>query len=104
MLWVVRPLLISSVICATSLLPPVAKTYFNSKLTNLQNLKKWSDSIETYLIKIARDALETVGAFMDDEDVIVTVLRGLPSEYAIIKGVIRAQAVTFSISDLQHFT
>lgn len=60
--------------------------------TNLQNLKKGSDSIETFLdkIKVARDALETIGVFMDDEDVIVTVLRGLPSEYAAIKGVIRA--------------
>lgn len=50
--------------------------------TNLQSLTKGGDSIETYLdkVKVARDALETVGVFMDDEDVIVTVLRGLPSE------------------------
>lgn len=60
--------------------------------TNLQSLRKGNDSIETYLdkVKVARDALETVGVFLDDEDVIVTVLRGLPSEYNAIKGVIRA--------------
>ncbi|KAK9928309.1 hypothetical protein M0R45_025452 [Rubus argutus] len=75
----------------------------SSAATSCANLKKGSDSIETYLdkIKVARDALATVGVFMDDEDVIVTVLRGLPSEYAAIKGVIRAQAVTSTISDLK---
>lgn len=71
--------------------------------TNLQSIRKGSDSIEVYLdkVKVARDALETVGVFLDDEDVIVTVLRGLPSEYNAIKGVIRAQAVTSTISDLK---
>lgn len=70
---------------------------------NLQSLRKGNDSIETYLdkVKVARDALETVGVFLDDEDVIVTVLRGLPSEYNAIKGVIRAQAVTSTLSDLK---
>lgn len=53
--------------------------------TNLQNLRKGSDNIETYLDKIkdARDALETVGVILDDEDIVVTVLRGLPSEFAL---------------------
>ncbi|PRQ21028.1 hypothetical protein RchiOBHm_Chr7g0234661 [Rosa chinensis] len=43
--------------------------------SNLHNLKKGNDSIETYLdkIKAARDALETVGVFLDDEDIVVTV-------------------------------
>ncbi|PRQ43851.1 hypothetical protein RchiOBHm_Chr3g0472821 [Rosa chinensis] len=47
--------------------------------SNLQNLRKRSDDIETYLdkVKIARDALETVGVTIDDEDIVVTVLRGL---------------------------
>ncbi|KAK9912821.1 hypothetical protein M0R45_036661 [Rubus argutus] len=57
--------------------------------TNLQNVKKGTDNIETYLdrIKAARDALATVGVFLDDEDIVVTVLRGLPSEFAAIKTV-----------------
>jgi hypothetical protein len=42
-----------------------------------------------------------VGVFLDDEDVIVTVLQGLPSEYNAIKGVIRAQSVPPTISDLK---
>ncbi|KAM5554367.1 hypothetical protein ABKV19_022642 [Rosa sericea] len=71
--------------------------------TNLQNLKKGNDDIEGYMdkIKAARDALETVGVFIDDEDVVVTVLRGLPSEYAAIKTVIRAQFVSCSIGELK---
>lgn len=58
--------------------------------TNLQNLRKGSDNIETYLDKIkdARDALETVSVILDDEDIVVIVLRGLPSEFAAIKTVI----------------
>lgn len=71
--------------------------------TNLQSLTKGADSIEVYLdkVKVARDALETVGVFLDDEDVVVTVLRGLPSEYNAIKGVIRAQAVSCSLGALK---
>lgn len=71
--------------------------------TNLQNLRKGSDNIETYLdrIKAARDALETVGVFLDDEDIVVTVLRGLPSEFAAIKTVIRAQYDSSSLPELK---
>lgn len=71
--------------------------------SNLQNLKKGSDSVETYLEKIkdARDALEIVGVFLDDEDVVVTVLRGLPPEYADIRTVIRAQFVSSTIAELK---
>ncbi|KAL6127770.1 hypothetical protein ACLB2K_071133 [Fragaria x ananassa] len=45
-----------------------------SKLkSNLQNLRKGADDIETYLDKIkeARDALETVGVQVDDENIVV---------------------------------
>ncbi|KAK9906054.1 hypothetical protein M0R45_000098 [Rubus argutus] len=71
--------------------------------SNLQGLKKGGDTIEVYLdkVKVARDALETVGVFLDDEDVVVTVLLGLPFEYNAIKGVIRAQVVPASINDLR---
>lgn len=71
--------------------------------TNLQNIKKGSDNIETYLdrTKAARDALETVGVFLDDEDIVVTVLRGLPSEFAAIKTVIHAQFVNSTLPELK---
>ncbi|XP_040367879.1 uncharacterized protein LOC121050787 [Rosa chinensis] len=70
--------------------------------SNLQNLKKGNDDIETYLdkIKAAKDALETVGVVVDDEDIVVTVLRGLPSEFAAIKTVIRTQS-SCSLSQLK---
>ncbi|KAL6190995.1 hypothetical protein ACLB2K_037388 [Fragaria x ananassa] len=71
--------------------------------SNLQNLKKGGDDIETYLdkIKVARDALETVGVQVDDKDIVVIVLRGLPSEFAAIKTVIRAQFVSCSLTELK---
>ncbi|GAB2274200.1 hypothetical protein Dimus_039072 [Dionaea muscipula] len=54
---------------------------------NLAQIKKGDDSIEVFLekIKTARDALTTVGATVDDEDLILTVLRGLPAEYGHAK-------------------
>jgi hypothetical protein len=60
----------------------------------LQRLKKGNDSIEVYLekVKSARDALTTVGVNMEDEDIVVTVLEGLPSDYTAIKTIIRTQA------------
>lgn len=54
-------------------------------------------------MKVVRDALETVGVFLNDEDVIVTVLRGLSSEYNAIKMVISAQAVSCTFGDLNTF-
>lgn len=59
-------------------------------------MKKGSDNFETYLdkVKAVRDALATVGVFPDDEDVVVTVLCGLPSKFAAIKTIIRAQYVS----------
>ncbi|KAM5580016.1 hypothetical protein ABKV19_009651 [Rosa sericea] len=71
--------------------------------SNLQNVKKGNDDIETYLdkIKAAKDALETVGVAIDDEDIVVTVLNGLPSEFAAIKTVIRAQFTCASLSQLK---
>ncbi|PRQ40037.1 putative transcription factor interactor and regulator CCHC(Zn) family [Rosa chinensis] len=71
--------------------------------SNLQNVKKGSDDIETYLdkIKAAKDALETVGVVIDDEDIVVTVLNGLPSEFAAIKTVIRAQFTCSPLSQLK---
>ncbi|XP_024186572.1 uncharacterized protein LOC112191456 [Rosa chinensis] len=71
--------------------------------SNLQNLKKGNNDIETYLdkIKAAKDALETVGVVTDDEDIVVTVLRGLPAEFTAIKTVIRAQFVSCSLGELK---
>ncbi|KAL6225205.1 hypothetical protein ACLB2K_004056 [Fragaria x ananassa] len=71
--------------------------------SNLQNLRKGSDDIETYLdiVNVARDALATVGVAVDDEDIVATVLRGLPAKYPPIKTVIRAQFVSCSLGELK---
>jgi 2-keto-3-deoxy-galactonokinase len=44
--------------------------------------------------------LEIIGVFMDDEDIAVIVLRGLPSKFAAIKTVIRAQFVSYTMGEL----
>lgn len=38
---------------------------------------------------------------MDDEDIMVIVLRGLPTEFAAIKIIIQAQFVSYSLSELK---
>ncbi|KAL6186278.1 hypothetical protein ACLB2K_042399 [Fragaria x ananassa] len=71
--------------------------------TDLQTIKKGSDSVDKYLlcVKHARDQLNSVGVSMLDEDVIVITLNGLPDEYAMIKTVIRAKDTSISFKDLR---
>lgn len=71
--------------------------------SNLQALKKGSDNIETFFdkIKVATDALATVGVFLDAEDIVDIILRGLPTEFVAIKAVIRAQFVCGSMPDIK---
>lgn len=80
---------------------PIRQNTLQLKST-LQNLKKGIDNIETYMdkIKAIRDVLATVGVFLDDEDIVVTVLRGLLLEYTAFKIVIKAQFVSCSMGEL----
>jgi hypothetical protein len=71
--------------------------------TNFQNLQKGSDSIDQYLlrVKIACDQLANVGVHMLDEDIIVTVLHGLPSKFATMKAIIRTKKSLVSLQELR---
>ncbi|KAL6144233.1 hypothetical protein ACLB2K_054928 [Fragaria x ananassa] len=67
---------------------------------SLCNIKKGLDSIDKYLFRVKSicDQLATMGVYMDDEDIVVSVLNGLPSEFATIKTVIRIKALSSSVS------
>nr|XP_011471076.1 PREDICTED: uncharacterized protein LOC105353520 [Fragaria vesca subsp. vesca] len=67
---------------------------------SLYKIKKDSDSIDRYLFRVKSicDQLATMGVYMDDEDIVVSVLNGLPSRFATIKTVIRIKALSSSVS------
>ncbi|KAB2603469.1 hypothetical protein D8674_004474 [Pyrus ussuriensis x Pyrus communis] len=70
---------------------------------DLQNIKKGPESIDLYLqrIKDCRDQLATAGVVISDEDIVIVALRGLPTEYNIIKSVIRGRENLVSLKELR---
>ncbi|KAB2602755.1 hypothetical protein D8674_003760 [Pyrus ussuriensis x Pyrus communis] len=69
--------------------------------TELQNIKKRSDSISEYpqKIKDARDHLAAAGIIFEDDDIIVLPLKGLTAEYNTFRCVIRGRENGISIKD-----
>ncbi|XP_062005893.1 uncharacterized protein LOC133723077 isoform X1 [Rosa rugosa] len=67
---------------------------------SLYNIQKGSDSIDRYLLRVKSicDQLATMGVYMDDEDMVVSILHGLPSEFATIKAVIRIKTLSSPVS------
>ena len=69
--------------------------------TDLQTIKKGTESIEKYLLKIkhARDQLSSVNVPIPDEDIIIVALNGLLEEYSMIKTFIRDRDTPMSLKD-----
>lgn len=61
----------------------VSRTSIFQMKSNLQSIKKGSDSISQYLhqIKEARDYLSAAGVLFADEDIVILALNCLPVEY-----------------------
>ena len=53
----------------------------------LHNVKKGSDSVDTYLqkIKVISDKLMAVGIFLDDEELLHVAIKGLPKEFSAFR-------------------
>ncbi|KAM2627714.1 hypothetical protein TB2_001132 [Malus domestica] len=77
-------------------------TIFQMK-SELQNIKKGSDSISMYLqmIKEARDHLAAAGVHFGDDDVVILTLNGLSSEYNTLRSIIRGRETVISMKDLR---
>jgi len=77
-------------------------TIFQMK-TELQNIKKGSDSVFVYLQKIkdARDHLAAAGVHFDDDDIIILALKGLPAEFNTFRCVIRGKENSISLKDFR---
>jgi hypothetical protein len=81
----------------------VSRTNIFQMKSNLQTIKKGSDSISQYLhrIKEARDYLSAAGVFFADEDIVILALNGLPTEYNTFRCVIRGRESVISLKDFR---
>ncbi|KAM1004535.1 hypothetical protein ACFX2C_004724 [Malus domestica] len=77
-------------------------TIFQMK-SELQNIKKGTDSISLYLqrIKEARDYLAAAGVMFADDDIVILTLNGLSSEYNTLRSIIRGRENVISMKDLR---
>ncbi|KAM2793631.1 hypothetical protein PS2_005143 [Malus domestica] len=81
----------------------VSKTSIFQMKSNLQTIKKGSDSVSQYLhrIKEARDYLFAAGVYFADEDIVILALNGLPSEYNTFRCVIRGRENVISLKEFR---
>ncbi|KAM1079132.1 hypothetical protein ACFX2B_013731 [Malus domestica] len=81
----------------------VSKTSIFQMKSNLQTIKKGSDSVAQYLQKIkeARDYLSAAGVYFVDEDIVILALNGLPPEYNTFRTVIRGRENVISLKEFR---
>ena len=68
----------------------------------LHNVKKGSNSVDTYLqkIKVISDKLMAVGIFLDDEELLHVTIKGLPKEFSAFRSAIRTRSTKLSFNEL----
>ena len=68
----------------------------------LHNVKKGSESVDTYLqkIKVISDKLMAVGIFLDDEELLHVAIKGLPREFSAFRSAIRTRSTRLSFDEL----
>ncbi|KAM1252139.1 hypothetical protein ACFX2J_040174 [Malus domestica] len=81
----------------------VSKTSIFQMKSNLQTIRKGSDSITQYLQKIkeARDYLSAAGVLFLDEDIVILALNGLLAEYNTFRTVIRGRESVISLKEFR---
>ncbi|KAM1697881.1 hypothetical protein ACFX2K_029411 [Malus domestica] len=81
----------------------VSRTSIFQMKSNLQTIKKGSDSVSKYLqrIKEARDYLSAAGVYFADEDIVFLALNGLPLKYNTFRCVIRGRESVISLKDFR---
>ncbi|KAJ6434811.1 hypothetical protein OIU84_000116 [Salix udensis] len=81
----------------------VSKTSIFQMKSNLQNIRKGTDSVSQYLLKIkeARDYLSAAGVYFADEDIVILVSNGLPSEYNTFRCVVRGRESVISLKEFR---
>ncbi|BBG95177.1 hypothetical protein Prudu_003650 [Prunus dulcis] len=81
----------------------VSRARINHLKTELQTAHKGADSIERFLLRLKHicDKLSSAGVPISDDDFMITVLNGLPSEYDMIKTVLIARDSVISLKDFR---
>ena len=81
----------------------VSKTSIFQLKSNLQNIRKGTDSISQYLLKIkeARDYLSAAGVFFADEDIVILALNDLPAEFNTFRCVIRGRENVITLKEFR---
>ncbi|KAM1640052.1 hypothetical protein ACFXTN_009258 [Malus domestica] len=81
----------------------VTRTSIFQLKSELQTIKKGSDSITVYLEKIkeAWDLLFAAGVFFYDDDIVILTLNGLPAEFNTIRSMIKGCETVMSLKDLR---
>ena len=71
--------------------------------SELQTIKKGSDTVTQYLQKIkdARDHLSAVGVYFEDDDIVILALNGLPSDYNTFRCMVRGRDNVLSLKDFR---
>ena len=81
----------------------VSKTSIFQLKSDLQNIRKGTDSISQYLLKIkeTRDYLSAAGVYFVDEDIVILALNGLPAEYNTFRCVVRGRENVISLKEFR---
>ncbi|XP_050125593.1 uncharacterized protein LOC126602761 [Malus sylvestris] len=79
----------------------VSRVRINHLKTELHTIKKGTDSIEKYILRLKhpKDQLLAAGESISENDLIVAALAGLPAEYNMIRTVIMATLAGENISE-----
>ncbi|KAM1086604.1 hypothetical protein ACFX2B_012093 [Malus domestica] len=83
----------------------VSRSHIHQLRSTLQSAKKGSSSISEYLqrIKEATDSLAAAGAPVDDHDLLLIILNGLPDEYDSFVDSVQFRLVDTTVDDLHGF-
>jgi hypothetical protein len=71
--------------------------------SELQTIKKGSDTVSQYLQKIkdARDHLSAAVVYFEDDDIVILALNGLPSDYNTFRCMVRGRDNVLSLEDFR---
>ena len=80
----------------------ISRSHVMNLKGELHNLRKGTDSVDTYLrkIKVVRDKLLAVGVLLDDEELLHITLKGLPKDYNAFRSAIRTRSTPLSFDEL----
>ncbi|KAM2408031.1 hypothetical protein ACFX1X_027125 [Malus domestica] len=81
----------------------VSRARVNHLKTELLTIKKGSDSVEKYMLRLKalKDQLMAAGEVVSENDLIVAALAGLPAEFNMIRTVIVARETPISLKEFR---